>query len=236
MRTRKMHAVILLLAVLLVVQGCSACARRPVPPTTTAPSVSTTAATSTPAQTTAPSSFTLRGYTYEGVKDEAELAYVLVLEPRSNGQWVSVLNGKEVPYTGIVKNDAGFWYVEKGVIDFQQNGFFRDYQGTEWVYFGNKAEKVSETTTTTKPSPSRTLVEPDESQIYKHSVEIWSSSLGSDGEVNMRYGPSEFEYEVIRTIPNGTEVQAITGIINGWTMVEIDGQRGWVRSDLLRNP
>lgn len=233
MRTRKMHAVILLLAVLLVVQGCSACARRPVPSTTTAPSVSTTAATSTPAQTTAPATFTLKGYTYEGVKDEAELAYAIKLEPRSNGQWAALLNGKEVPYTGIVKNDAGFWYVENGIIDFQQNGFFRDYQGTEWVYKGNKAEKESETTTTTTTPASRTLVEPDDSQIYYHPAEVWSSELGSDGEINMRYGPSQTEYEVIRTIRNGTEVTAVTGIINGWTMVEIDGQRGWVRSDLV---
>lgn len=57
-----------------------------------------------------------------------------------NGKWIYVdPEGKPDPtYTGLSGNDAGFWYVEKGVVDFKTNGArFAEIDKTGVSYFFN---------------------------------------------------------------------------------------------------
>ena len=181
--------------------------------------------------------FDLNGYSYQGVSSEAELVSALVVEENSSGKWVSKLNGTEVPYTGIISNSYGTWYVENGEVAFSKNGTFSDYQGVKWVYTDGKALKESETTTTTQTTkPSRTtLVYPKQSDyVAEHNVEIFSYDLELYTDyINIRYGPSKTDYDVVGRVENGGFGKGLTNDVNGWVFVNIDGTKGWIRSDLV---
>ena len=94
------------------------------------------------------------------------------------------------------------------------------------------------TTTTTQSNPSHTnptsLVLPDQSQyVEKYDAEIWSEEIGYDEYINMRYGPSKDNYDVIKKVQNGTYAEGLTDSVNGWVLVEVEGTKGWVRDDLV---
>lgn len=180
--------------------------------------------------------FDLNGYSYQGVSSEAELVSALVIEENSSGKWVSKLNGTEVPYTGIISNSYGTWYVENGEVAFSKNGSFSDYQGVKWVYTDGKALKESETTTTTQTTkPSRTtLVYPKQSDyVAEHNVEIFSEELEVYEYINIRYGPSQTDYDVVKKVDNASFAKGLTNNVNGWVFVNVDGTKGWVRADLV---
>lgn len=104
-------------------------------------------------------------------------------------------------------------------------------------------ETSTETTTTTEAttqsqttagSNRKTLFLPDSSQyIEKHDVEIWSDEIEYDEYINVRYGPSKTDYDVIKKVQNGTMGKGLTGSVKGWVLVEVGGVRGWVRDDLV---
>ena len=181
--------------------------------------------------------FDLNGYTYEGVGNEAELVSVLVLEQNNSGDWVSKMKGKEVPYTGILNNQYGTWYVENGKAVLSKSGSYTDYQGVNWIYTNGKAIKESETTTTTQTTkPSRnTLVYPKESDyVAEHNVEIFSYDLELyTDHINIRYGPSQTDYDVVTRVENGSFAKGLTNSVNGWVFVNVDGTKGWARADLV---
>ena len=86
---------------------------------------------------------------------------------------------------------------------------------------------------TTEASPN-TLFLPDQSQyVEKYEAEIWSDEIGYDEYINIRYGPSKDNYDVIKTVQNGTYAQGLTDSVDGWVLVDIEGQKGWVRDDLV---
>ena len=88
--------------------------------------------------------------------------------------------------------------------------------------------------TTTANGGGNTLFLPADSQyIEEHDVEIWSDDIEYDEYINMRYGPSKEEYDVIKKVQNGTMGRGLTGSINGWVLVNVDGTKGWVRDDLV---
>lgn len=89
-------------------------------------------------------------------------------------------------------------------------------------------------TTTTSSGGSTALFLPSESQyIERHDVEIWSDEIEYDEYINMRYGPSKENYDVVKKVQNGTMGYGLTDSINGWVLVEVEGTKGWVRDDLV---
>ena len=94
-------------------------------------------------------------------------------------------------------------------------------------------------TTTSPPSTSTTvatnnLVLPKEvDYVERHDVEIWSEEIEYDEYINMRYGPSKENYDVVKKVQNGTPGYGLTESINGWVFVEVEGTKGWVRDDLV---
>lgn len=51
--------------------------------------------------------------------------------------------------------------------------------------------------------------------------------------VKVRYGPSKSNYDVIKIIDNNTQVTVKSKSCEGWTLCEIFGDLGWIRSDFL---
>ena len=98
---------------------------------------------------------------------------------------------------------------------------------------------VTETTVTTSPTTITTvaknqLVLPKDSEyIERHDVEIWSDEIEYNDYINIRYGPSKENYDVVKKVQNGTMGYGLTDSVNGWVLVEIEGTKGWVRDDLV---
>ena len=93
------------------------------------------------------------------------------------------------------------------------------------------------TTTTTQSNPSHTnptsLVLPDQSQyVEKYDAEIWSEEIGYDEYINMRYGPSKDNYDVIKKVQNGTYAEGLTDSVNGF----FDSFGGKYVAEVLRRP
>lgn len=88
--------------------------------------------------------------------------------------------------------------------------------------------------TTTTSSASAALFQPKSSDyIERHDVEIWSDEIEPDEYINIRYGPSKENYDVVKKVQNGTMGYGLTGSVNGWVLVEVEGTKGWVRDDLV---
>ena len=78
------------------------------------------------------------------------------------------------------------------------------------------------------------LVLPKESEyVEQHDVAIWSDEIEYDEYINLRYGPSKENYDVVKKVQNGTMGHGLTNSVNGWVLVEIEGTKGWVREDLV---
>lgn len=88
--------------------------------------------------------------------------------------------------------------------------------------------------TTTTGKSRKTLYLPKDSEyIERHDVEVWSDEIEYDEYINIRYGPSKTDYDVIKKVQNGTMGYGLTGSVNGWVLVEVGGVKGWVRDDLV---
>lgn len=99
----------------------------------------------------------------------------------------------------------------------------------------NEVTSNSDTTTTSLVTTHRrdSMVFPETSQyVDDHDIEIWSDEIGYDDYINIRYGPSKEDYDVVKKVQNGTYGVGLSEPVNGWVFVEVEGQRGWVRADL----
>ena len=93
--------------------------------------------------------------------------------------------------------------------------------------------ETTSTTTTTTISTNQLVLPKDSDYIERHDVEIWSDEIEYDEYINIRYGPSKENYDVVKKVQNGTMGYGLTGSVNGWVLVEVDGTKGWVRDDLV---
>ena len=99
----------------------------------------------------------------------------------------------------------------------------------------NEVTSNSDTTTTSLVTTHRrdSMVFPETSQyVDNHDIEIWSDEIGYDDYINIRYGPSKEDYDVVKKVQNGSYGVGLSEPVNGWVFVEVEGQRGWVRADL----
>lgn len=93
---------------------------------------------------------------------------------------------------------------------------------------------ITTSPTTTASSSSDKLYLPDQSKyVERYDAEIWSEEIEYDEYINIRYGPSKTDYEVIKKVRNGTFAEGLTDSVNGWVLVEVEGTKGWVRDDLV---
>lgn len=88
-------------------------------------------------------------------------------------------------------------------------------------------------TTTTTVTTNQLVLPKDSEYIERHDVEIWSDEIEYDDYINIRYGPSKDNYDVVKKVQNGTMGYGLTDSVNGWVLVEIEGTKGWVRDDLV---
>ena len=78
---------------------------------------------------------------------------------------------------------------------------------------------ITTTPTTTASSSSDKLYLPDQSKyVERYDAEIWSEEIEYDEYINIRYGPSKTDYEVIKKVRNGTFAEGLTDSVNGWSI------------------
>ncbi len=99
----------------------------------------------------------------------------------------------------------------------------------------NKKDSSTPTTSTLMESQQNAgvLYRPESYLYCDQHTKYVSGYYENQGYVKMRYGPSKYEYDVIRQIDNGNQVTVETDSINGWSLVYFEETEGWVRSDFL---
>ena len=75
---------------------------------------------------------------------------------------------------------------------------------------------------------------PDSSKmVTPYDAYVFCTDTEIQDYVKMRYGPSKESYDVIQIIQNNEFVRVQSESINGWTLVEYQNVKGWVRSDFI---
>lgn len=81
---------------------------------------------------------------------------------------------------------------------------------------------------------SNQLFNPDSSKmVTPYDAYVFCTDTEIQNYVKMRYGPSKESYDVIQIIQNNEFVSVQSESINGWTLVEYQNVKGWVRSDFI---
>ena len=117
---------------------------------------------------------------------------------------------------------------------FSRSTTAREEESLTWSR-SSDTETTGESTTASTTSRSRSaLVYPSRSQYTEeYPAEIWTEKLDYGDIINVRYGPSKTDYNVAFQVTNGTMATAFTESVNGWVFLEVNGKKGWVRSDLV---
>ncbi len=97
------------------------------------------------------------------------------------------------------------------------------------------AEKSTQTTNavTTTSKAADVLFRPESSLYCDQHIKYVSGYYENQGYVKMRFGPSKYEYDVIRQIDNGSPVTVETNSVDGWSLIYFEEKEGWVRTDFL---